>query len=389
MRRRRAVLRSTLVLATVIAALVTGVAASGQILDGPSESTTTTTPPAGGAPGSTTTTTPAKQPPVGGGGDSADVSGVKRVIPPGYSEIINSVKRSRANNTEKLLRSLQPLIDLGLTRTDAAVVGFGRFPVAGYTTFTDDWFNPRFTPTFHLHEGTDLFAAQGTPVRAPVDGVVRHSNGATGGLAVYVRTKEGHDVYMAHLASFSDVKPGDTVRVGDVVGFVGDTGNARGGAPHVHFEIHPRGRGPVNPKPYLDAWIAQALAAAPTVIAAYDTGRPRAVVATGLTRHLADGRAGSVLLPSGPPRAQLAWASAANPTGGALRLAQAEATAASSRVDWAARARIAAAQRQRARGRRRAGQDRRPPGDPASPSWRPRTEVTARSPGGGVSRGSC
>jgi len=348
MRRRSAVVRTSVVVFLVAAALVTGAAASGQLIDDPGGSTTTTRPPGSG--GSTSTTAPGQQPTpppgAGGGGDAPD-SGVNRVIPPGYSEIINSVKRSRANNTEKLLTSLQPLIDLGLTRTDAALVGFGRFPVAGPTTFTDDWLNPRFTPVFHLHEGTDLFAALGTPVRAPVDGVVRHSTGGAGGLAAYVRTKEGHDVYLAHLSAFSDVKPGDQVKVGDVLGFVGDTGNARGGAPHVHFEIHPGGRGPVNPKPYLDAWVAQALDAVPRVISAYDTGRPRAVVATGLTRHLADGRSGSVLVPSGPPRAQLAWASAANPAGGALRLAQAEATAASSRVDWAARARVAATDRER------------------------------------------
>ena len=248
MRRHRAVLRTSLVLAVVVTALVTGVAASGQILDGPGEPTTTTTaPPAGSSP-TTSTTAPAKSgkatQPRGGRwrGRRTDVadeaghpSGVQRDHQLGEAQ--PGQQHAEAARLAATADRPRPVAH------DAAIVGFGRFPVAGYATFTDDWFNPRFTPVFHLHEGTDLFAVGGTPVRAPVDGVVRHTNGGAGGLAVYVRTKEGHEIYMAHLAGYSDVSPGDQVKVGDVVGFVGDTGNARGGAPHVHFEIHPGGGG--------------------------------------------------------------------------------------------------------------------------------------------------
>lgn len=305
--------------------------ASAQIL----QPTTTTTSPAQ-VPSTTTTTGPKL---VGGGGD--DPGQTKGVIPPGYAKIIASVKRSKANNTKGLLAALQPLVDHGMTEQQAAIEGFGRFPVAGNANFTDDWLNPRFTPIFHLHEGTDIFAPTGTPVRSPVDGVLRHASGGAGGTAAYVKTIEGHDVYFAHLSAYSALQPGATVKVGDVIGYVGDTGNAKGGAAHLHFEIHPRGKGPVNPKPYLDQWIAQALQNAPQLVANY---------LGALQQQTQQIPTEPAVLPAAvqriePPRAQLAWASSANPTGGALRIAEVEATVASLKVNWNERARAAEAKR--------------------------------------------
>ncbi|MBA2607535.1 MAG: M23 family metallopeptidase [Actinobacteria bacterium] len=327
---RGAIALAVLILAGFVAV---GSGASAQI---PQPTTTTTT----AAPVSPSTTEPPSNSPpklVGGGGD--DPGATKGVIPPGYAKIIASVKRSKANNTGGLLAALQPLVDRGMSRVDAVALGFGRFPVVGVANFTDDWLNPRFTPVFHLHEGTDIFALTGTPVRAPVDGVVRHSAGGAGGTAAYIRTVEGHEVYFAHLDGFSDVKPGQSVKVGDVIGFVGSTGNAAGGAAHLHFEIHPKGKGPVNPKPYLDQWLAQAMAAVPQLIANY-AGTPQAAPTVTVPEVLP-----TTIEKIAPPRAQLAWASSANPTGGALRLAEVEATVASLNVDWNHRAQVAEAQR--------------------------------------------
>jgi peptidoglycan LD-endopeptidase LytH len=307
--------------------------ASAQLVD-PSPTTTTpaVSPTTTAAPRSSTSTT---QPQKGGNDDGAVTTGV---IPPGYAKIINSVKRSKANNTLSLMAALQPLIDRGMSPAEAAIAGFGHFPVAGNANFTDDWLNPRFTPIFHLHEGTDIFAPTGTPVRSPVEGSLRHASGGAGGTAAYVTTREGHELYFAHLASYSSLKPGDTVRIGDVIGFVGDTGNARGGAPHLHFEIHPKGRGPVNPKPYLDQWVAQAIVNAPQVVTALLGGN--AAVQPQVSEPIT-----MTIERIAPPRAQLAWASSANPTGGALRLAEVEAAVASLSVDWTERARLAEAQR--------------------------------------------
>jgi hypothetical protein len=82
------------------------------------------------------------------------------------------------------------------------------------------------------------------------------------------------------------VGEGSTVRVGDVIGFNGDTGDAQGGLPHVHFEVHPRGGAGVSPKRYLDAWLADAVAAAPSLLAPYQREPTGPLSAIGLARHL-------------------------------------------------------------------------------------------------------
>ena len=285
-------------------------------------------------------------------------------LPPGARKVINSVRRSPSNSTRRLLAALAPLEQLGMTRAQAIAAGFGRFPVAGAASFSHDWLFPRYTPVFHLHQGTDIFAAMGTPVRAPADGVVKLAQGGSGGLAAYVYQPDGTYYYLAHLSAFAGERSGRAVALGDVVGYVGDTGNARGGSPHLHFEIHPApvraipsGKGksrtvtyvarpvPVgtvlpaaDPKATLDQWLSEALAAAPQLVAAVES-RPRALVATGITRRLADGRSGAFPAPVSPPASQLLWASAMNPSGGALRLAEAEAMVVATEYNWAQAAR--------------------------------------------------
>jgi len=285
-------------------------------------------------------------------------------VPADAQRVIDSVRRSGPNSTRRLLAALAPLEQLGMTRQEAIAAGFGRFPVAGTAAFTHDWLFPRYTPVFHLHQGTDIFAATGTPVRAPADGTLMLAQGGSGGLAAYVYMADGGYFYMAHLTAFAGQEVGQAVKLGEVVGYVGATGNAQGGSPHLHFEIHPAptrevtsGRGksrrvtyvtrPVavgsvlpaaDPKATLDQWLSDALAAVPQLVAALES-RPRALVATGITRHLADGRSAAFPAPVAPPASQLLWASSANPAGGALRLAEAEAMVAVTEFDWPAAAR--------------------------------------------------
>jgi hypothetical protein len=100
---------------------------------------------------------------------------------------------------------------------------------------------------------------------------------------------------MAHLDSVAtDLSSGAAVTQGRIVGFAGDTGNAKGGPPHVHFEIHPRGGPAIDPKPIIDGWVAAALAHVPDLIASLqpppdadsgDGGIPQILLATGLTRR--------------------------------------------------------------------------------------------------------
>jgi len=118
-----------------------------------------------------------------------------------------------------------------------------------------------------------------------------------GGNAAYVTETDGTWYYMAHLDSFvAGLSSGTTVHTGQLVGYTGDTGNAKGGAPHVHFEIHPKGGAAVDPKPILDQWLADALAGVPALLAPYQEEGTRPLTAVGLARHFDQG------MLSGPSR---------------------------------------------------------------------------------------
>lgn len=127
-------------------------------------------------------------------------------------------------------------------------------PIAGPVAFINDWGFPRSGG--RTHEGTDLFADYGTPIVAIADGMVttmRVLDEGLGGLSVTYNV-DGHRFYNAHLSAVAEgVRDGARVQAGDVIGYVGDTGNARGTPPHDHFGWYPPGGGAVNPYPLLSA----------------------------------------------------------------------------------------------------------------------------------------
>lgn len=102
------------------------------------------------------------------------------------------------------------------------------------------------------HEGVDIFAERGTPALAAADGVVRRVQvTGLGGKVVWLRDPAHNaSLYYAHLDSQA-VRAGQTVHVGDTLGYVGNTGNARTTHPHLHFGIYRRGEGAVDPAPFL------------------------------------------------------------------------------------------------------------------------------------------
>jgi murein DD-endopeptidase MepM/ murein hydrolase activator NlpD len=129
----------------------------------------------------------------------------------------------------------------------AATPGF-ICPVAGTNWFSNDWGNPRSGG--RTHKGTDMFAKFGTPVVAVANGTIRTGNGGLGGLTVWVNSDYGVNYYYAHLQSIAPgISTGTRVSIGDKVGTVGDSGNARGGSPHNHFGFWVNGW--VNPYPTL------------------------------------------------------------------------------------------------------------------------------------------
>ena len=103
------------------------------------------------------------------------------------------------------------------------------------------------TDTFHearsggrIHMATDILAMRGTPVLAAAPGrVIKLANGGAGGITIYVADASGRYVeYYAHLTGYApNVKEGLQVEEGDVIAFVGTTGNAPANTPHLHFQV--------------------------------------------------------------------------------------------------------------------------------------------------------
>lgn len=129
------------------------------------------------------------------------------------------------------------------------------FPVFGTNAkFSSDYGSPRAGTGWH--HGNDIFAPIGTPVLAIADGVLSKVGVNTlGGNRLWLRDDLGNTYYYAHLSGYAaHVRDGVRVRSGEIIAFVGNTGQAITTPPHLHFEIHP-GDGPsVDPYPYLVAW---------------------------------------------------------------------------------------------------------------------------------------
>jgi murein DD-endopeptidase MepM/ murein hydrolase activator NlpD len=104
--------------------------------------------------------------------------------------------------------------------------------------FSDDYGKPRAGR--RTHEGIDIFAPEGAPVLAVDDGSLRFDTGELGGMTAYVTATDGARYYYAHLSRWEGQAP-RKVKAGDVIGYVGHTGNALHTEPHLHFEIHPTG----------------------------------------------------------------------------------------------------------------------------------------------------
>jgi len=177
------------------------------------------------------------------------------VFAPGKDEPSHEAGRLRAvqyeaeDDGDVIVRVQPELLRDGQLRVSLRAAPALRFPVADarprdlHSVFGD----PRDAGR-REHEGVDIFAKRGTPVLSATDGVVtRVAEGGLGGRVVWVwNPGRGLRLYYAHLDE-QLVATGARVRAGDVLGTVGNTGNARTTPPHLHFGIYQRGRGAIDP----------------------------------------------------------------------------------------------------------------------------------------------
>jgi murein DD-endopeptidase MepM/ murein hydrolase activator NlpD len=162
---------------------------------------------------------------------------------------------------------------LGLVAGTAAASTNGKppahiiFPVVGQVQYTDDFGQPR---SGGPHQGNDIMAAKKSPTVAAEAGKVKYwTSSASAGCMLYLYGQSGTTYYYIHLnndrtmrndnrgkcvrGTAYTVKDGSRVVAGQQIGYVGDSGDANGAHPHLHFEVHPNGGKATDPYAYLQA----------------------------------------------------------------------------------------------------------------------------------------
>lgn len=136
------------------------------------------------------------------------------------------------------------------------------FIIAGPASWTDTWGAPRFGPGSlrRQHEGQDVFCRYGDPVLASERGYVEFDEGGLGGKVARLHRPDGSYWYYAHLSAWNerDLISGDSVVPGDVIGYCGNSGNAIGSPPHVHFGLYRSDGEAINPVSDLVRWLRTA-----------------------------------------------------------------------------------------------------------------------------------
>ena len=139
--------------------------------------------------------------------------------------------------------------DTTTTTVPPPAAGGQACPVDGFTSFTDTWAAPRSGG--RSHEGVDMLGARWTPLVAVESGtILRLGSGGLGGVSIWLKATSGDQFYYAHLEALADgLRAGQAVQTGELIGYMGTSGNAPDSVPHLHFEYHPGGGGAANPYP--------------------------------------------------------------------------------------------------------------------------------------------
>jgi murein DD-endopeptidase MepM/ murein hydrolase activator NlpD len=195
----------------------------------------------------------------------ASIAAKEKVKPPPPTTTPNETQKPKRKSAEPkesrgLRPSLPPIQQIPFGVYPKLTAGGYVFPIYGAASYTNSFGAPRADTGWH--HGEDIFAPLGAPILAVASGIV-YSVGWNdiGGLRLWLQDLAGNEFYYAHLSAYSPLAVNGTqVRAGDVLGFVGNTGDAEGTPYHLHFEIHPASLmykgydGAVAPYPYLNAW---------------------------------------------------------------------------------------------------------------------------------------
>jgi len=167
---------------------------------------------------------------------------------------LTNFQKARGLNTTGAV-DLPTAVALGVL-PDLATLGIPQisvFPSQGRCSFVDSWHEPR--PGGRLHIGVDIIGPKGLALYAVVDGTITKMYGADSklsGNALRLTAPDSTYFFYAHLDSFAPgITIGSAVRAGQIIGYMGATGNA--GISHLHFEIHPGGGEAINPFPVVKA----------------------------------------------------------------------------------------------------------------------------------------
>ncbi len=181
---------------------------------------------------------------VKGGADG--VFGVATSIALGNFQAARGLHQSQAVDfpTAQALGLIPSLESLGIPSIQV-------FPVQGRCSFSNTWQEARGT---RLHEGVDIIAPKGNLIYAVVDGTITkvYNSASLTGNGVRLTQADGTYFFYAHLDTIApNITVGTTVKVGQILGTNGATGNTT--TPHLHFEVHPRGGAAIDPTPIVAA----------------------------------------------------------------------------------------------------------------------------------------
>jgi hypothetical protein len=191
-----------------------------------------------------------------------------------------------------LAASAGPVSARAPSDSDGPAVREMTFPVVGPVSYSDTWGACRGGGCRRSHKGADLFGAKLAPLVAAADGVivsVRRTAATTAGNKIVIEDDEGWRYVYFHLNNDTPgtddganpqawiianrLRVGDRVEAGDVVGYLGDSGNAERTPNHLHFELHEPGAGAINPTPSLDAAVEAGRVMPVAPIASTSAGR--------------------------------------------------------------------------------------------------------------------